>query len=261
MSESENESYEAIPVAGWNLEAWLTHGSLNLDLAGIQFVEGWKHLCKGLKMYAALKPELKKLENVLRRLDEPMEVTDREDALVNIVQTVGSLEDSYSPVVSHFSLVSILLVSSAEAYINDVAAHVLRGKEADHFDRLTPVGKWLFLPRVMKLDFRPELGTTPLQEFSEVVARRNALVHPKPKRQYGILQLPKFIERMRLDPDTGNTALESVRQLIRQLSLSWRGGYGPDWLYPDSEHFRIPGFYIGSIEASARLGRLEDMAD
>ncbi|MCK4850713.1 MAG: hypothetical protein KAT11_05140 [Phycisphaerae bacterium] len=260
MSESENESYE-IPLEDGFIESMLMHGTLNLDLAGIQFVEGWKHLCEGRKMYAKLEPELKKLDDILRRVDKAMKATDREDALVDVAQNIGGLEDSYSPVISHLGLAIILLVSSAEAYINDVASHILRRGEANHFDKLTPVGKWLFLPKVMKLGFQPDLGKSPLQEFSEVVTRRNVLLHPKPKRQRGMLQLPKFIELMGLDPDTGNKALESVRQLIRQFCLSWRGSYGPDWLYPDSEHFRIPGFYIGNIEASARLARPGDIAD
>ena len=138
----------------------LMHGSLNLDLAGIQFVEAWKHLCEGRKMYAALEPELKELEDILRQVDKCMEATDREDALVDIVQNIGTLEDSYSPVVSHLSLVFILLVSSAEAYINDVASYVLSGGELDHFDRLTSLDPTGYIRTLMQRSYHSSSGAS-----------------------------------------------------------------------------------------------------
>lgn len=257
MSTPDEEQYEILLPKG-GFEAYLKHGSLTLDLAGILFVEASKHLCEGQDKHRVLQQELGKVNELLTRYKATSKETDGEDALTDAIQGMGTLADTYSPVIAHFSLAAILLVSAAEAFANDVASHVLTGGEANHFDKLTSVGKWLFLPRVMELDFEPHLGEAPLQGFSELVSRRNMLVHPKPHKQEGILKLPEFIQRMGLDPDTGTAALDSVRQLIRRFSLSWKGSYGPDWLYPESEHFRMPGFYIGDVETPARLGRPDD---
>ena len=79
-----------------------------------------------------------------------------------------------------FSQTKILLVNSAEAYISRVATHDLKGKQQQEFDKLSIIGKFLFMLRLLKFKggmFTPDKN--PLQSFTKLVEDRNKLVHFK----------------------------------------------------------------------------------
>jgi len=179
-----------------------------------------------------------------------MSVADAESALF---QGIGGLEPACGALVANIALIDIGLTAAAEAYINSVAEQVFTGKEAEHFDKLSPPGKWLLLPRVMGLKWQPKFGAEPLQGFSELVARRNRWLHPRVVRTSDIFDIKGLLEECGLDLSTCGRGVDSVRGLISGISDSWRGSFGPDWLYPESEYFREPCFYIGDVSASARF--------
>jgi hypothetical protein len=46
-------------------------------------------------------------------------------------------------------------------------------------------------------------------------------------------QVEQFVKLLRLDAKSARVGADSVRNLIREISFSWRGSYGPDWLYTE----------------------------
>jgi hypothetical protein len=240
------------------IEKMFKMGHLNLDLAGILFVQACKHVELGTASYKGLNEEIEKHAKLLADCGDKIFQDESDDNLTKVIHSLSALEDKYAPVVTHFGVASILLVSSAESHINDISSAVLTGAEAEQFDKLTPVGKWLFLPKLMGLSFKPELGKAPMQDFDKLVKRRNRLIHAKPMRQTGLQDIPRFVEDLKMKPDEMARSLESVRQLIREFSLSWKGSYGPDWLNRDGENYRDPCFYFWNAEVPMRLGRAGD---
>jgi hypothetical protein len=104
------------------------------------------------------------------------------------------------------------------------------------------------------------VSSKPMQDFAELVARRNNLIHPKEIRLKGILDIRGFLKRVGADPDKASRDLGCVQDMIREFSLSWKGSYGPEWLQADRAQDRPPCFFGGSIEASFRLGRPGEQA-
>lgn len=245
----------SMPLPHGMIEKMFKMGHLNLDLAGILFVQACKHVQQGTASYSALNEEIEKHGKLLADCGDKIFQDESDDNLTKVIQSLGALEDKYAPVVTHFGVASILLVNSAEAHINDISTVVLSGAEADQFDKLTPAGKWLFLPKLMGLSFKPELGKGPMQDFDKLVKRRNRLIHAKPMRQTGLRDVPRFVEDLGMNPGEMARSVESVRQLIREFSLSWKGSYGPDWLNPDGENYRDPCFYFWNADFPMRLGR------
>jgi hypothetical protein len=107
----------------------------------------------------------------------------------------------------------------------------------------------------MKLKWKPALDRKPLQQFGEVVRRRNRLVHPRPVAVGSASKLQGIIRQLRLDAKAAHADTDAVRELIRRLSLSWRGSYGPDWLDPARARRHPPCLILGPVDAPARLGR------
>jgi len=165
---------------------------------------------------------------------------------LQLISNLRKLELYYEPVTKHFSLAKILLVASAEAYINEVAAIEIRGKSSqDEFDKLSIIGKWLFLPKLIKMKTIFRLDRDPLQSFSELVRSRNKLIHFKfkPKKLVNY-DVPAFIDEFSLSPKKTEEAFKSVKNLITKFDLAWTGSYGPDWLNPNGKEYRKPCFYF-----------------
>jgi hypothetical protein len=230
-------------------------GNLNLDLAGILFAQAYRHVQQGTKVFPLLKTELTRHQQVLDSWSDSLTGDERENRLTEIVHSLSALEDKYAPVVTNYAIACVLLVNSAEAFINDVAYLCLARGAADQFDKMSPVGKWLFLPKIVGLSFSPDLGKHPMSEFAALVKLRNLLIHAKPMKQTGIWKMPVFLNDMNMNPDRMTRATQSVCDLIREFSESWKGSVGPDWLYTKSEGYLDPCFYLGIAEVRMRLGR------
>ena len=232
--------------------------ALNLDLPGIFFVEAAARIQRGEKKVLKLRQGLKRHAARLTSAQKTQTENKSADAWVDVIQGVGSLESIFGNTISEFAVADVLLVAAAEAYVNSVAAHVLGRSEFDQFDKLSPVGKWLFLPKAMNLKWKPSLAKGCLQQFASVVTRRNRTVHPRVVRVRGVVEVDAFLKQLSLDPHQAKNGLTAVADLIRGISLSWRGSYGPDWLNPDSAAEHAPCFYVGSVEGPGRLGRPEE---
>jgi hypothetical protein len=154
-----------------------------------------------------------------------------------------------------FLVADVLLVASAEAYINAIADHVLPTAEAQQFDKLSPVGKWLILPKIMKLKWKPQLSAGSLQECAAVVARRNRVVHPKPLVVESTAAVAALVRQLKLDARAADAGVNAVKDLFQRMSLAWRGSYGPDWLDARKSRVRPPCFILGGVQIAGRLGR------
>lgn len=239
----------------FSIQDFATRITLNLDLPGILYVEATKRIERASLQLGKIELGLAEHSARVSETDDSPSDEVAEDRWVDIIQGVGGLEPDCAATLTDLAVADITLVTSAEAYINSVAKHVLEGKESDHFDKLSPVAKWLFLPRVMNLSWQPRLGEEPLQGFSELVARRNRWVHPRGVSAKGIVDIKGFLGQCGLDVPTARRGMESVRELIRGFCQAWKGSTGPDWLDAESAKERPPCFFLGSVEASARLGR------
>lgn len=228
---------------------------LSVDMPGLLYVEALARIRKASARISELNNVLKRHSDRVLRARAHKDPDASDDAWVDIVQRVGSVEPLFGRLIRELAVADVLLVAAAESYINAVASHVLSGSEAGVFDGLSPVGKWLFLPRLMKLSWRPELGGPPLQQFAALVARRNKVVHPRPVRVAGTSEVGEFIRLLKLDSESAAAGAASVNDLIRALSLSWRGSSGPDWLSPERARRRPPCFVVGPVDAPGRLGR------
>ena len=224
-------------------------------MPGLFFVEARRRIERGAGSLERLHDELtahgRRVDAARTHVDEHK----AEKSWIDVLEGVGSLEPLFGRTIREFSVADFLLVAAAEAFVNAVAAHVLPPAELENFEKLSPTGKWLFLPRIMKLKWKPKLDKGCLQQFASLVARRNRVVHPRVVRVKNTVEVGRFVDQLKLEAESANRGVECVRELIREISLSWRGGYGPDWLYGDSARKRPPCFVLGSIDAPARLGR------
>ena len=227
---------------------------LNLDLPGILFVEAAARIQRGEKQISGLRRALKRHRKRLTWAQQAKSEDEVEDKWVDVIQGVGGLEPIFGATVREFAVADVLLVAAAEAYINSVAVHVLVRSEFEQFDKLSPVGKWLFLPKVMKLKWQLSLDKGCLQQFAAVVTRRNRVVHPRVIRVKSVSEVEAFLKQFSLDPHQAQKGLTAVADLIRGISFSWKGSYGPNWLEPAGASERPPCFFLGSVEASLRLG-------
>jgi hypothetical protein len=230
------------------IEMMLTRPIINLDLAGILYVAAYESYLHGEKLYSKL---LKKIQTYNAYKERKNRKWHREFML----KKLRELELHYEPVVRELSTSKILLVNSAEAYINEVANCELSGRQFSEFDKLSIVGKWQFLPLIMKLKKNPfSLDRNPLQGFSKLASDRNKLVHFKGYRN--ILEnqnLPNFIVDYNLTPKSCKQALDAVKSMIEKLSLGWVGSYGPDWINFPDKNARRPCFYMYARNCASYL--------
>jgi hypothetical protein len=237
--------------------------NLSLELAGIFFVAAVEYASAGNTAFEQLNSKLHQFRNVFAEFGtlDSAEIARnaiekiKEDHLIDSLWDLRRIEILYEPVVRHYSLAIISVITSAETFINEVAEVVIEGNTArEYFDKLPIQAKWLFLPKLMGMKCNFSLDKKPLQDFSKAVKIRNALIHFKGRRNIlGEKKTPAFLVELGLLPKNIKNAIDSVRNLIRNFSLKWHDGYGPDWLYTDEKEFRRPCFFIGDREASSVL--------
>lgn len=165
------------------------------------------------------------------------------------------IELVYAPVLRHLMNFKIVLSCCIEAYINEVGITKLSIKEFGEFDKLSIIGKWLFIHQIFKLKKGSfKLGEEPLQGVSDLIRDRNKIVHYKSKPQKTYLQIPDFIDIYNLNPKECEKNLKSVKKLLRDFSNNWIGSNGPHWLKnKDDEMYRVPCFYMFNHEAPLTL--------
>ena len=247
---------DLIPV-NLELDYLLNKMDLNLDLAGIFFVASWEHMEEGEKAFHKLKNKKENYDKLITKINKLRQSVDNvkqikkttsmlSNKLEKLITNLRKLEFYYEPVIRHFSLAKILLVASAEAYINEVAAIEIKGQSPqDEFDKLSIIGKWLFLPKLLKMKTIFYLDRDPLQSFSKLVRSRNKLIHFKFKpRKLVDYDIPPFIDGLSLSHKETEEAFKSVKNLISEFSLAWTDSYGPDWLNPNGKEYRKPCFYF-----------------
>jgi hypothetical protein len=234
---------------------------VRLDLAGILFVDAGRRIDHGSLSLKELRIHLQAHRTRVDAAAVAVGDSKLASAWADVIQGVGGLEAFFGATVTDFVVADVLLVAAAEAYVNSIATHVLPKSAWKQFETLSPVGKWLFLPRLMKLKWAPELDKGCLQQFAELVTRRNRVVHPRVVQVAGAVDVELFLQELRLDEKLARNGQQSVRDLIRELSLSWRGAYGPNWLQPTSAIDHPPCFVVGDAFVAMRLGRPGDRSD
>lgn len=236
---------------------------INLDLPGIYFAEAWSQYKNGLKLYKKLTKSIRKHDNLAKLFNDLGKKNPKKaDKMgTDVIWSLRELEILYEPVVKHFALSTILLVGTAEAYINEVAEVLLSSRMYNEFDKLSLLGKWIFLPKICKIKVKWDVGSEPIQSLSKLISIRNRLMHFKGRRKkLDIFLTPRFIEEMDLVPDTIKRSFETVQESIKQFNLAWKGGFGPYWLYVETREFRNPCFYlfdrkIGGVLYSGRIDK------
>jgi len=233
--------------------SWLQNGKLNLELAGIMYVNAILQYKEGEKYYKKLELERERFSKAYSERAKKYEKTS-ESFYTYILPRLRNIEVIYEPTVRYFSSCKILLVCCAEIFINEVANVKLTGRHFLEYDKLSIVGKWIFIQDVLKLKSKITLDKNPFQDFSALVAERNKLVHFKGlKKDLAPLMIPDFLENLKLTPRDCQKNIGAVKGIIKELSLRWKGSNGPDWLNAEKKKYRNPCFYTGNREVSTIL--------
>lgn len=241
--EEENEAVDDF------INLWLKNGKLNLELAGIMYVNAILQFNEGEKYYRKLELERKKYAHAHSERAKKFDKSS-ESFYTYILPRLRNIEVIYEPTVRYFSTCKILLVCCVETFINEVADVKLTGRYFLEFDKLSIVGKWIFIQDILKLKKRITLDRNPLQDFSSLVSERNKLVHFKGmKKDLSPLEIPDFLESLKLTTKDCLKNIAAVKELIKNLSEKWTGSNGPDWLNADKKKYRNPCFYTGNREA------------
>jgi hypothetical protein len=233
---------------------WSASVPLHLDLSGIYFVAAYKSYLEGLTKYNKLSIELDKYHHFYQsRLN--LFPKDTNEFSQPLFKKIRRIEHFYEPVIRCFSTSKILLVCCIESYINVVASAAINGKKQDEFDKLSIMGKWLIIQDIIKIKRKFGLDSFPLQGISQLIADRNKLVHFKGlKTSLNSLEIPKFIESLKLNPNECEQNIKAVQLLIKTFSLGWRGSSGPYWLNFNQDDYRNPCFYLGRVDAALIMG-------
>lgn len=243
---NEHNIEEAIDISDEFIPWLLKNGKLNLELAGIMFVNAHLQFKEGEKYFKKLELEKDKYNLAYKERAKKFDKTS-ESFYTFFVPRLRNIETLYEPTVRHFATCKILLVCCAETFINEVADVKLTGRSFSEFDKLSIVGKWVFIQDILKLKKKITLDKNPLQAFSSLVAERNKLIHFKGlKKDLNLLEIPDFLESLKLTPQDCKTNINAVKELIRSFCLQWNDSYGPDWLDADKENYRNPCFYTGN---------------
>jgi hypothetical protein len=256
-----NEILKDIPAI-----AYAKVHKINLDLAGVFYVNAWLQFLEGEKSYNKLQNEINIYEENLKKERENEEAEmESDDFVTSQFSKLRELEIHYEPVVRYFSTLKILLVCCAETFVNEVSSVALDGRSLKEFDKLSIVGKWIFIQRILKIKDPLDVGKKPFQDFAELVKERNKLVHFKgSKKSIETFEIPTYIFDLKLTIKDCRKNFESVKGFIRDFSLKWQGAYGPDWLYvEDKETFRNPCFYLGTRKGGMVLwsDNIDDKGD
>jgi hypothetical protein len=226
---------------------------LNLDLSGIYFVSAYINYLNGVSEYKKLINEFVKYNKAYERRAKKYSLKS-DDFISYMTHKIRNIEIFYEPVVRHFSTAKILLVCCAETFVNEVAGVCMNGRKLDEFDKLSIIGKWLFIQDILKLEKKFNLDSQPMQGFGLLIKERNKLVHFKGmKESLKTLEIPNFINDLKLTPKGCKSNFNAVRDMITTLNLKWRGSYGPGWLKVNESGFRNPCFYLGNRELAMVL--------
>jgi hypothetical protein len=252
QSIKEPEPIETFEI-GVSTESLINAFPIYLDLAGIYFVSAYINYCNGLKKYNSLLKEINKYNKAYEIKAKKCEVSS-DEFITHMTHKIRNIEIFYEPVVRHFSIAKILLACCAESFVNEVASVCLSGRKLNEFDKLSIIGKWLFIQDILKIDKRISPDNHMIQGFNSLIIERNKLIHFKGLNgSLGKLEIPRFIEDLKLTPNDCELNFKAVRELISTFSRNWRGSYGPNWLNVDEEGFRNPCFYLGNREISMFL--------
>ncbi len=130
----------------------------------------------------------------------------------------------------------------------------MKGRSLDEFDKLSIIGKWIFIQELVKLKNKLTVDNSPMQGFLELTRERNRLVHFKGmKKEIKLPEIPNYMDELKLTPKDSLKNLVSVRDLISSFSLEWKGTSGPGWLSCDEGNYRNPCFYLGNREVATVL--------
>ena len=239
--------------ASFDTKTLLEKIPINLDLAGIFYVSAFINIIQGEKEYHKLLKGVEKYKKVYKTREKKYP-TNSDDFITLMLSEIRNIEILYEPVIRCFSIAKILLVCCAESFVNEVASVVLKGRKLDEFDKLSIIGKWLFIQDLLHLEDKFDLDRNPLQGFNLLVKERNKLVHFKGiEGTLKALEIPNYIDDLKITPQHCRANFESVKDLIRTLNLKWKGSYGPNWLDVEVNSYRNPCFYLGNREASMVL--------
>ena len=232
---------------------FVTYMKLNLDLAGILYVNAHLQIKQGQKEFLKLQKEIEKYKAFYKKRAAKYPI-ESEDFITYQLHKLRDIEVFYEPVVRHFSTAKMLLVCCAETYVNEIAAVTLNGKTLDEFDKLSIIGKWIFIQELTKVKKKLTLDKNPMQGFVELTKERNKLVHFKGmKKDLQLLEIPNYLDELKLTPKDCLKNVQSITDLIRNFSLQWKGSYGPGWLNFEEEDYRNPCFYLGNREVASVL--------
>ena len=248
-------THEIIEMPDISVEQFVKALPLVLDMSGIFFVEARKRVRAASHNLEALNVKLQEHRKRLSKTNSKDSHAHPDNPWTDLIHGVSGLETIFGKTIRDFAVADVLLVASAESYINAIAEHVLSPVDASLFDKLSPTGKWLFLPGIMKLKWKPDSSKGHLHDFAAVVVRRNKFVHPKKIAVKNIANVQDLIGRLRMNTKLAERGLKSVEGLIASISSSWRGSSGPDWLIEGNANSHPPCFLVGSPEAYLRLGR------
>lgn len=229
-------------------KAMIQNGNVNLELAGIFFISAHQQYNQGCKIFTKLEKAIIKYDKDYEERVKKFEILN-ERFYIPQFRKIRDMEVLYEPVVRHFSAVKILLGCCVEAYINVIAADELSGRKFEEFDKLSVIGKWLFIQDILKFKKRITLDQEPLQGVAILMKQRNKLVHFKgAKKSFFPLKIPTFLNDLGLTPTECLKNINSVRNLIIKFNSISVGGTGPYWLFPEDDAYRNPCFSIGSAQ-------------
>ena len=247
------EIVETIEAESLDTFKFITSFNVNLDLAGILFVNAYLQIKEGQKVFGKLEKEITKYEAYYKKRSSKYSIRSDDFATLQL-HKLRNIEVFYEPVVRHFSTAKILLVCCAETFVNEVATVILKGRGKEEFDKLSIIGKWILIQDLMNLKKKMTIDANPLQGFAQLVSERNKLVHFKgSKKSLESFQIPDYLNDLSLIPKSCLVNFKSVKELIRNFSENWQGSDGPLWLNAGDTDYRNPCFYMGSREASFYL--------
>jgi hypothetical protein len=255
MKRAAKSDVEVIEWPDFEIEKFVAQFPLFVDMPGIFLVEARKRVRTASRNLETLSLKIKEHHHRVSSVSIERDTGHPDDPWTELIHGVSAFETLFAKTVKDFAVADVLLVAAAESYINAIAEHVLSTADAAIFDKLSPTGKWLFLPQIMKLKWRPDTSKGNLSNFAAVVARRNKVVHPKQVSVKGIVSVDELVVRLRLDAKLAMRGIKAVEGLISGISMSWRGSFGPDWLKETSAKRHPPCFTLGGPHIGARLGR------
>jgi hypothetical protein len=164
------------------------------------------------------------------------EIDPDEEMFEAIDEAQSQVVEAFGRYVQGVAIAFVLSAMCLEAHVNAVASTHLSGRELEAFDKLSIEGKWLLLPRMAKnSSFDP--GAQPFQGFSQLIRRRNALVHAKGS---GLLRALDSVESANAFLDSGlkdaQRALDTTKTMIGSLGRLLSEDE-PSWLEAEGAKF------------------------